>query len=118
MVATRLGDRPRATGFVELADFDRNIPLSRLATIRQAVESRFPGVADLESAEPWTGFRPMTPDGPPIIGQGRHDNLYLNTGHGTFGWTFSAASAELVGQWVDGEPPALDLTPFRPGRFA
>lgn len=118
VVATRLGDRLRATGFVELAEFDRNIPLSRLATIRQAVESRFPGAADLDHAEPWTGFRPMTPDGPPIIGQLKRDNLYLNTGHGTFGWTLSAASAELIGQLVDGDTPAVDLTAFRPARFA
>nr|WP_297458677.1 D-amino acid dehydrogenase [uncultured Halomonas sp.] len=117
VVATRLGDRLRATGFVELADFDRNIPLSRLDTIRRAVESRFPGAADLDSAESWTGFRPMTPDGPPVIGQSRRDNLYLNTGHGTFGWTLSAASAELIAQVIDDEEPALDLTPFRPARF-
>lgn len=118
VVATRLGDRLRATGFVELAEFDRNIPLSRLTAIRQAIASRFPGAADLDNAESWTGFRPMTPDGPPIIGQAKRDNLYLNTGHGTFGWTLSAASAELIGQLVDDEPPAMDLTPFRPTRFA
>ena len=114
---TRLGDRLRATGFVELADLDRNIPLSRLDTIRRAVELRFPGAADLANAESWTGFRPMTPDGPPIIGQSKRNNLYLNTGHGTFGWTLSAASAELIGQLIEGEEPVLDLTPFRPGRF-
>lgn len=114
---TRLGNRLRATGFVELAGFDQNIPLSRLTTIRRAVESRFPGAADLANAESWTGFRPMTPDGPPIIGQGRRDNLYFNTGHGTFGWTLSAASAELIGQLIDGEPSALELAPFRPNRF-
>ncbi|SHF62019.1 D-amino-acid dehydrogenase [Modicisalibacter ilicicola DSM 19980] len=118
VVATRLGDRLRATGFVELAEFDRNIPLSRLATIREAVESRFPGAADFEHADSWTGFRPMTPDGPPIIGQAKRDNLYLNTGHGTFGWTLSAASAELIGQLVDNDEPAVNLEAFRPGRFA
>lgn len=115
---TRLGDRLRATGFVELSGLDRNIPLSRLATIRQAVESRFPGAADLEQAESWCGFRPMTPDGPPVIGQARHDNLYLNTGHGTFGWTLSAASAELISQLVEGDDPAMDLSAFSPKRFA
>ncbi|WP_136067807.1 D-amino acid dehydrogenase [Modicisalibacter radicis] len=117
VAATRLGDRLRATGFVELDEFDRRIPEARLATIRQAVESRFPGAADLDRAESWTGFRPMTPDGPPIIGQAKLDNLYFNTGHGTFGWTLSAASAQLIGQLVDGETPALDISPFRPDRF-
>lgn len=117
VAVTRLGDRLRATGFVELDEFDRRIPESRLATIRKAVESRFPGAADLDRAESWTGFRPMTPDGPPIIGQAKLDNLYFNTGHGTFGWTLSAASAQLIGQLVDGETPAIDIAPFRPGRF-
>ncbi|GHA88781.1 D-amino acid dehydrogenase [Modicisalibacter luteus] len=117
VVATRLGNRLRATGFVELAEFDRNIPLSRLTTIRKAIESRFPGVADLEQAKSWTGFRPMMPDGPPAIGRARQQNLFINTGHGTFGWTLSAASAELTGQLIDGERPAVDLAAFRPLRF-
>ncbi|GGY01466.1 D-amino acid dehydrogenase [Litchfieldella qijiaojingensis] len=118
VVSTRLGSRLRATGFVELADMDRRIPGSRLATIRRAIESRFPGAADLDAAESWTGFRPMTPDGPPVIGEGKRNNLYLNTGHGTFGWTLSAGSAQLVAQLIDGETPAVSLEPFRPGRFA
>lgn len=117
VVATRLGDRLRATGFVELCDFNRRIPASRLATIRAAVESRFPGAADLQQAEAWTGFRPMTPDGPPLIGRYGEGNLYLNTGHGTFGWTLAAGSGELIGQLVDGEKPALDLSAFDPARF-
>lgn len=117
VVSTRLGDRLRATGFVELADFRRDIPEARLATIRKSVVSRFPGCADLSQASAWTGFRPMTPDGPAIIGRGPRDNLFLNTGHGTFGWTLSAASAELVAQLLDGESPALALDAFRPDRF-
>jgi D-amino-acid dehydrogenase len=117
VVSTRLGDRLRASGFVEMADFNRDIPEQRLATIRKSVESRFPGCADLRAAETWTGFRPMTPDGPPIIGRGPRENLYLNTGHGTFGWTLSAGSAGVIGQLIDGEQPAICLDPFRPGRF-
>lgn len=117
VVSTRLGNRLRATGFVELNDFNRDIPGARLATIRKSVESRFPGCADLQSAETWTGFRPMTPDGPAIIGRGPRDNLYLNTGHGTFGWTLSAGSADVIAQVIDGEQPAVCLDAFRPGRF-
>ena len=118
VVSPRLGDRLRATGFVELADFNRDIPESRLATIRKSVTSRFPGCADLDAAETWTGFRPMTPDGPAIIGRGPRSNLFLNTGHGTFGWTLSAGSADLIAQIIDGEVPAVDLDAFRPGRFS
>ncbi len=117
VVSTRLGNRLRATGFVELADFNRDIPEARLATIRKSVESRFPGCADLDAAESWTGFRPMTPDGPAIIGRGPRDNLYLNTGHGTFGWTLSAGSADLIAQVIDGKEPAVCLDAFRPQRF-
>lgn len=118
VVSTRLGDRLRATGFVELADFNRDIPEARLATIKKSVQSRYPGCADLEAAEAWTGFRPMTPDGPPIIGQAGRENLYLNTGHGTFGWTLSAGSASVIAQVIDGEEPSVPLDPFRPSRFS
>lgn len=118
VVSTRLGDRLRATGFVELADFNRDIPEARLATIRKSVNSRFPGCANLDAAETWAGFRPMTPDGPAIIGRGPRRNLFLNTGHGTFGWTLSAGSADLIAQVIDGEVPAVDLDAFRPGRFS
>jgi D-amino-acid dehydrogenase len=117
VVSTRLGNRLRASGFVEMAGFNRDIPEARLATIRKSVESRFPGCADLTAAETWTGFRPMTPDGPPIIGRGPRENLFLNTGHGTFGWTLSAGSADVIAQMIDGEPTAVCLDPFRPGRF-
>lgn len=117
VVSTRLGDRLRATGFVELADFNRDIPESRIATIRKSVESRYPGCVDLHAAETWTGFRPMTPDGPAIIGRGPRENLYLNTGHGTFGWTFAAGSANVIAQVIDGEEPAVCLDAFRPGRY-
>jgi D-amino-acid dehydrogenase len=117
VVSTRLGDRLRATGFVELADFNRDIPEARIATIRKSVESRYPGCADLDAAETWTGFRPMTPDGPAIIGRGPRRNLYLNTGHGTFGWTFAAGSADVIAQVIDGEEPAVCLDAFRPGRY-
>lgn len=114
---TRLGDRVRVTGFVELAGFQRRIPDRRLQVLREAFASRFPGAADLSHAEPWTGFRPMTPDGPPILGWGPQKNLLLNTGHGTFGWTLSAGCGELIGQLLDGETPAVDLGTFSPGRF-
>lgn len=117
VVATRLNDRLRVTGFVELADFNRDIPARRLDTLRKAIDLRFPDAADLETAEAWTGFRPMTPDGPPALGKGPADNVFINTAHGTFGWTLSAGSAGIIGQLVDGEAPAVDLSAFRPGRF-
>lgn len=115
---TRLGKRMRVTGFVELAGFDRSLPPGRLAVLRNAVESRFPGAADFTQASPWCGFRPMLPDGPPALGWGPLQNLLVNTGHGTYGWTLSAGSAEIIGQLLDGETPDLDLSRFDPGRFS
>ncbi len=117
VVSTRLGNQLRATGFVEFSDFNRNIPQLRLATIYKSIGLRFTGCAKLEHAEPWAGFRPMTPDGPAMIGKGPRDNLYINTGHGTFGWTLSAGSAELIAQIIDKQPTTIDLGSFRPDRF-
>ncbi|SFR42321.1 D-amino-acid dehydrogenase [Marinobacter daqiaonensis] len=114
---TRLGKRVRVTGFVELDSFQRKIPTRRLQVLREGFASRFPGAADLGRAEAWTGFRPMTPDGPPILGWGHQENLLLNTGHGTFGWTLSAGCGEIIGQLLDGETPAMGLAAFRPDRF-
>lgn len=114
---TRLGDRMRVTGFAELTAFNRRLPQTRLDVIREAVESRFPDAADFRKAEPWTGFRPMLPDGPPALGRGPLENLYVNTGHGTFGWTLSAGSARILGQVMDGETPSISLKAFDPLRF-
>lgn len=114
---TRLGERVRVTGFAELADFDRRLLPRRLDSIRDSLERRFPGAADWDRAEPWTGFRPMTPDGPAAIGLGRQGNVYYNTGHGTWGWTLAMGSAELIAQQLAGEEAAVELTAFRPRRF-
>lgn len=119
-VFTRLGERIRVSGFVELAGLDRRLPQARLDVMQEALHNRFPGAADPNQAEPWAGFRPMTPDGPPVLGKapaGSPDNLYLNTGHGTFGWTLSAGCANLVTEVIQGEKPAVDLAPYRADRF-
>lgn len=118
VVMTRLGDRLRATAFVELNDFDRSVPLARLETIKKAIRSRFPDCTNIDSAESWAGFRPMTPDGPAIIGRGSRNNLYLNTGHGTFGWTLAPGSADVIASLIDNQPPAVCLDAFRPERFS
>lgn len=118
IAVTRLGDRLRATGFVELAGFDSRLPGPRLASIQAGVESRFPGMADFSKATPWTGFRPMTPDGPAALGRCHQRNVIINSGHGTWGWTLAAGSAEIAAQLIDGEEPAVELAAFDPMRFA
>src|SRR5699024_6000109 len=79
---TRFDKRIRAAGTAELADFNDDMPKARLATIADSVTSLFPEGGNIETAEYWTGFRPATPDGTPIIGATPYKNLWLNTGHG------------------------------------
>jgi D-amino-acid dehydrogenase len=66
----------------------------------------FPG-GDLPQATFWTGLRPMTPDGTPVIGATRYDNLFLNTGHGTLGWTMACGSGQLLADLITGRQPAI-----------
>ncbi|HEV7283638.1 MAG TPA: D-amino acid dehydrogenase, partial [Kaistia sp.] len=86
---TRLGDRIRVGGMAEIAGFNRDLPPSRKATLVYSVEDLFGGAGDQSQASYWTGLRPMTPDGTPVIGATEYSNLYLNTGHGTLGWTMA-----------------------------
>ena len=69
----------------------------------------FPGGGDVSRATFWTGLRPMTPDGPPVIGPTRYSNLYLNTGHGTLGWTMAAGSGRVLADLISGRRPEIDL---------
>ncbi|MFG1496824.1 D-amino acid dehydrogenase [Saccharospirillum sp. HFRX-1] len=106
VVCTRLGERLRVSGFVELCGLDRRLPPARFEVMQQALRSRFPAATNGQVEQAWAGFRPMTPDGPPLLGaspDGRLPNLYFNTGHGTFGWTLSAGSANWVARQLDGE---------------
>ena len=73
----------------------------------------FPGAIDWDTARYRTGLRPMTPDGPPLIGLGRHDNLYYNTGHGHVGWTMACGSARVLADLIDGRRPGHRSHPVR-----
>lgn len=96
VAVTRFEERIRVAGTAELAGFDPALPDKRLATLNHVVSNLFPNGVDFSQAEYWTGFRPMTPDGTPIIGQTRLSNLYTNTGHGTLGWTMACGSADIL----------------------
>lgn len=96
VAVTRFEQRIRVAGTAELAGFDPALPDKRLATLNHVVSNLFPQGVDLAQAEYWTGFRPMTPDGTPIIGQTKFSNLYTNTGHGTLGWTMACGSADIL----------------------
>jgi len=104
---TRFDQRLRVGGMAELAGFDRRLRPHRRDTLAQVVQDLFPGCAQLEEASFWTGLRPMTPDGTPVVGPSGLDQLWLNTGHGTLGWTMACGSGELLADLMQGRPAAI-----------
>lgn len=97
---TRLGDRIRVGGMAELAGFDMSLKAKRRATLTHSVEDLFGGAGDQSRASFWCGLRPMTPDGTPVVGRSPIQNLFLNTGHGTLGWTMAAGSGRVLADIV------------------
>jgi len=118
VVITRLGDRLRAAGTAELAGYNLSLPKSRCATLEHVVRDLFPDAGDFARAEYWTGLRPMTPDNPPVIGATPLRNLFLNTGHGTLGWTMSCGSGKVLADLVSGRRPDIDLDSLTLARFS
>ena len=105
---TRFDDRIRVGGMAEVSGHDMSLPVRRRQTLEMVVRSLYPDGGDLEAAEFWTGLRPSTPDGPPVIGATRYPNLLLNTGHGTLGWTMACGSGRYLADLVDDRTPAID----------
>jgi D-amino-acid dehydrogenase len=105
---TRLGDRIRVGGMAELDGYNTRLRVSRSTTLEHVVGDLYPDGGDLARASFWCGLRPMTPDGPPVIGRTKYPNLWLNTGHGTLGWTMSCGSGHLLSDLVSGKQPAID----------
>lgn len=112
VVVTRLGDRIRAAGTAELAGYDLTLRPSRLATIEHVVRDLFPGLVDFARVEHWCGLRPMTPGNPPIISATSHDNLFVNTGHGTQGWTMACGAGKAVADLISGRRPEIPLQDY------
>jgi D-amino-acid dehydrogenase len=105
---TRLGDRIRVGGTAELAGFSTRLREARRETLVHSVTDLFPRGGDLSKASFWTGLRPMTPDGPPVIGRTKLKNLWLNTGHGTLGWTMACGSGALIADLVSDRRPNIE----------
>lgn len=114
---TRLGDRIRVGGTAEISGYDMRLHDARRKTLEHSVGDLFPGSGDLAAASFWCGLRPMTPDGPPIIGASKFPNLYLNTGHGTLGWTMACGSARVLSDIVSGRAPDIDAGPLGIQRY-
>jgi D-amino-acid dehydrogenase len=106
---SRFGDRVRVTATAEFAGYDRSHMPGDFAHMLGVVRSLYPDGADYDRAQYWAGLRPMTPEGTPILGRGRHRNLYFNAGQGHMGWTMSHASARITADLVAGKSPAIPL---------
>jgi D-amino-acid dehydrogenase len=109
LVFSRLGDRLRIAGTAELNGYDRDLNRVRCEAIVKRVEELFPGAGDGAQAQFWTGLRPATPSNVPIIGRSSLPNLFLNTGHGTLGWTHSCGSGKSIARIVSGLKPEVDF---------
>ena len=114
---TRLGDRIRVGGMAELAGFDTRLDPRRRATLEHVVSDLYPAGGRASDGAFWAGLRPMTPDGPPVIGRAKFRNLWLNTGHGTLGWTMSCGSGRVLADLVSGRAPAIDAKPLSIERY-
>jgi D-amino-acid dehydrogenase len=109
LVFSRFGDRLRIAGTAELNGYDLSLnPVRCEAIVRRTLEI-FPGVSRPELASYWAGLRPATPGNVPYIGRSRVEGLFLNTGHGTLGWTHGCGSGRALAELMSGRRPEVDF---------
>lgn len=109
LVYSRLGDRLRVAGTAELSGYSRELNYTRCRAIVRRTAEVMPEAAHWDQAQFWTGLRPATPSNVPYVGKSHIANLYLNTGHGTLGWTHSCGSAAALADIIDGRKPEVDF---------
>lgn len=109
VMVTRLGARLRAAGVAEVGGYDRSADPSKAAGVLEAARMLFPRAGDYRQVSYWAGLRPMTPDGPPYLGPTPFQNLFLNLGQGSNGWTQACGCGRIVADLVGGRAPAIDL---------
>jgi len=114
---TRLGNRIRVGGTAEISGYSSKLYDARRATLDHSLTDLFPRGGDLSKATFWSGLRPMTPDGPPVIGPTQYANLHLNTGHGTLGWTMSCGSGRVLADMLSGKKPDIDVSALTVERY-
>jgi D-amino-acid dehydrogenase len=112
LVISRLGNRLRVAGTAELSGYDTSINAERCNAILRRVRTLFPQLGAVTTVERWAGLRPATPSNVPVIGATRYPNLFLNTGHGTLGWTLACGSARALAALISGHRPEVEF-PFR-----
>ncbi len=109
LVISRLGDRLRVAGTCEINGYSRALNPVRCEAITHRTKELFPDACDYEQAQYWAGLRPLTPSNIPYIGKTKYQNLFLNTGHGTLGWTMGCGSGRAIAEIVSGRQPELDF---------
>ncbi len=109
LVFSRLGDRLRIAGTAELNGYSMDLNLVRCQAITRRVLQLFPDAVDASQVQYWTGLRPATPSNIPYIGRSKLSNLYLDTGHGTLGWTHACGSGQAIADLIAGQDPAVDF---------
>jgi D-amino-acid dehydrogenase len=118
VATTRLGDRIRVGGTAEIAGWDLTLRPHRRGPLDRSLRDLFPRAGDVSQARFWCGLRPMTPDGTPVIGRTRYGNLYLNTGHGTLGWTMAAGSGHVIADIISGREPEIETSDLNLSRYS
>lgn len=109
LVLSRLGNRLRVAGTCELNGYNRDLNMTRCEAITRRTRELFPNACDYDNPVYWTGLRPLTPSNVPYIGKTRFGNLFLNTGHGTLGWTMGCGSGRAIADIVSGRRPEVDF---------
>ncbi len=117
LVYSRLGNRLRIAGLAETVGYDTKIHDARARLVLSGALELFPNAGDISQATYWTGLRPQTPDSVPVLGATPLKGLYLNTGHGTLGWTMSAGSARVVADIINDRTPEIDMSGLGFNRF-
>lgn len=114
---TRLGDCIRVGGTLEMSGFDVTLYEGRRALLERSLRELFPGADNLREASFWCGLRPMTPDGPPVVGRTKLSNLFINTGHGMLGWTMACGSGKILADMISGWEPEIEVAGLGPQRY-
>ena len=117
IVFTRLGRHLRVAGTAELTGWDARLDPRRIAPLVASAQELFPRASPYRDVNAWAGLRPATPDSVPLIGATPIENLFLNTGHGTLGWTMACGSGKAIADLISGRTPEIDLAGLGLDRF-
>ncbi len=116
LVFAKLGNRLRVGGTAEMNSYGRELNSARCEALTKRTQELFPEACDYSKPIYWSGLRPMTPSNIPYIGKTKYNNLYLNTGHGTLGWTMGCGSGRAIADIISGHHPEINFNFIGMGR--